>query len=129
LILLDTVAWVRWVGEPSLLSRRDAEIIEASRGSGLGVSVISCCETAWLISRKRLIVSETPLEWIRRALEYPGVRLIPLTPEIAAEAAELPGEFHRDPGDRLLVATARVLRVPILTTDHKIHSYQHVLKV
>ena len=60
------------------------------------------------------------------ALAYPGVRLLDLTPEIAIESTRLPDPFHKDPADRILVATGRVLNIPIVTLDSKILAYSHV---
>ncbi|CAN5765411.1 hypothetical protein BH23GEM3_BH23GEM3_26340 [soil metagenome] len=66
------------------------------------------------------------LEWLERALAHHGVRLLDITARIAVESAELPGAFHRDPADQILVATARVFSVPLLTADRKIRDYPHV---
>jgi PIN domain nuclease of toxin-antitoxin system len=55
-----------------------------------------------------------------------GVTIHPLTPEICVESAELPGEFHGDPADQIIVATARLLAVPVVTSDRKILDYPHV---
>jgi PIN domain nuclease of toxin-antitoxin system len=60
------------------------------------------------------------------ALSYPGVRLLPLTPEIAAASTQLPGTFHKDPADQMIVATAIVQGLPLLTMDAKIIAYPHV---
>ena len=49
-----------------------------------------------------------------------------MTPDIAIEANQLPGTFHRDPVDQILVATARILGIEMITADAKILSYQHV---
>lgn len=63
---------------------------------------------------------------MQRALAYPGIRLLGLTPDIAIEATQLPGSFHRDPADQLIVATARVLDCPMATVDGRILEYPHV---
>lgn len=65
-------------------------------------------------------------EWLDQALAYPGMRLLDLTPRIAVESTQLPGAFHRDPADQMIVATARVYDCPLVTLDRKIRSYQHV---
>jgi len=65
-------------------------------------------------------------DWVRDALAYPDVQLVNLTPEIAIASTRLPDPFHKDPADRILVATARVLNIPILTADAKILTYPHV---
>lgn len=55
--------------------------------------------------------------------------MLPLTPEITVEACQLPGEFHHDPADEMIVATARLLKIPLLTADAKILGYSHVTLV
>jgi PIN domain nuclease of toxin-antitoxin system len=64
-----------------------------------------------------------PKTWFARVMGGPGIREAPLTPEIAIDASFLPGELHGDPGDRLLVATARYLGLPIVTRDRSIIAY------
>jgi PIN domain nuclease of toxin-antitoxin system len=56
-------------------------------------------------------------------LAYPGVRLTLLSPEIAIESSFLPPPMHGDPADRLLIATARALGIPIVTRDRRILNY------
>ncbi len=98
----------------------------AAQATGIGVSIFSCWEVAKLVENKKLVLTLPVLDWLRQALAYPGVQLLPLTPEIAVESTQLPGTFHRDPADQLLVATARVLDCPMMTLDSKIVSYPHV---
>jgi PIN domain nuclease of toxin-antitoxin system len=72
----------------------------------------------------------SPLEeWFEQALNYPGVQLLALTPEIAIESTRLPGEFHRDPADQIIVATARVYGCSLVTSDDKILNYPHVTTI
>jgi len=65
-------------------------------------------------------------KWFKQALNYPGVRTIELTPEIATESTRLPGNFHKDPADQIIVATARVLKCTLVTSDERILDYPHV---
>ena len=68
-----------------------------------------------------------PVEgWLNQALAYPGVTLLDLTPRIVVESTMLPGAFHRDPADQLIVATARVHGCALVTLDGKILAYPHV---
>ncbi len=71
------------------------------------------------------------LEWVQRALEAPGIVLVPLTAEVAVASSRLPGAFHGDPVDRILVATARNLAVTLVTQDSQILAYskEHHLPV
>lgn len=59
-------------------------------------------------------------------MSYPGVRLIELTPEVAIESTKLPPAFHTDPADQIIVATARIWRCPLVTSDRKLAEYPHV---
>ena len=61
--------------------------------------------------------------WIDAALDLPGVRLVPIEPAIAIDSVRLPGSFHADPADRLIVATARYCSTPLLTADGAILDY------
>ena len=126
MVLLDTHIWYWWVARPQDLTPSQAKNLRDNEPHGLGVSVMSCWEIAKLVSLGRLALGQKVDGWMRQALAYPGVQLIGLSLEIALEANQLPGTFHRDPVDQLLVATARVLQIPFLTADGKILQYPHV---
>ncbi|MBU1858242.1 MAG: type II toxin-antitoxin system VapC family toxin [Verrucomicrobia bacterium] len=124
MIVLDTHVWVWWVhGDPHLPPEYRA-ILESQET--LGVSIISCWEVAKLAQYGRLTLPCPVSEWLDQALSYPRVTLLELTPAIAAESTMLPGAFNRDPADQIIVATARLLDCPIITTDQKILAYPHV---
>jgi PIN domain nuclease of toxin-antitoxin system len=127
-IVLDTHIWVWWVHGDSRLRGKNFEILRNGESSGLGVSAISCWEIAKLVECGRLVLPHPVLDWFDVGLSYPGIRLLDLTPEIAAESAALPGEFHRDPADQIIVATARIHDCPLVTADRKILEYPHVQK-
>ena len=95
----------------------------------VGVSAISCWEIAKLVEYGRLELPTSLDEWFDQALDYPGVQLLALTPEIAIESTRLPGDFHRDPADQIIVATARVYGCPLVTSDEKIVNYPHVTTI
>ena len=59
-------------------------------------------------------------------MAQPGIISIGITPKIAVEAQTLPGEFHKDPADRIIVATTRVLNASLITVDRKILNYRFV---
>ena len=126
MIVLDTHIWVWWVHDETKLTNAQLEIIKANENDGIGISAISLWEIAKLVESKRLILPCPTLEWFRQALSYPGVRILDLTPEIALESTQLPGEFHRDPADQIIVATARLKDCPLITSDEKIIHYSHV---
>lgn len=126
MILLDTHIWVWWVSDNEQLSDEHREIIELYLDTGLGVSIISCWEVAKLVEYKRLKLVQPVGQWLREALAYPGVQLLDLTPTIVVESTQLPGDFHNDPADQLIVATARIYDIPLLTVDSKIVAYPRV---
>jgi PIN domain nuclease of toxin-antitoxin system len=126
LILLDTHIWVWWIGGDPKLPARYRDYIREHESEGLAVSVISCWEVALKSARGQLqLTTEAPV-WIRSALDYPGIMLADLTVDIVVEATRLPAAFHRDPADRMLVATARLQGCPLLTADAAILQYPHV---
>lgn len=126
MIILDTHIWVWWVhGDPRLTQAQQQALAE-NEETGLGVSAISCWEVAKLVEYRRLVLPSPTLDWLDQALAYPGVQLVDLSPRIAAGSTELPGDFHKDPADQIIVATARVLGCPLLTADEKILKYPHV---
>jgi PIN domain nuclease of toxin-antitoxin system len=125
-ILLDTHIWVWWVDGNSQLTPGHRKHVEDHERTGLGVSVISCWEVAKLVELNRLELRCPVAEWIEQALAYPGIRFLYLTPRIAVESTQLPGEFHRDPADQMIVATARIRGCALLTADARILRYPHV---
>jgi PIN domain nuclease of toxin-antitoxin system len=85
----------------------------------LAVSAVSCWEVAKLVERGRLDLKMDIGFWLSNALGPSGITLLHLTPPIAVEACDLPGEFHRDPADQIIVATARVYDIPLVTAGQK----------
>lgn len=126
MILLDTHVWVWWVNGSPMGSKDMLPIIQEHQEDGLGVSIISCWEVAKLVERGRLELTMPVERWIEQALAYPGIELLDLTTRIVVESTQLPGEFHRDPADQIIVATARVYDFSLLTADSKLLDYLHV---
>ncbi len=126
MIILDTHIWVWWNQDSPQLTEFYKEVIENSRADGIGISSISLIEISRLVERGRIILPKPLEEWFSIALAEEGVLLIPITPAIAIEAYSLPGDFHKDPADRIIVATARVYNCPLVTVDQNIIVYPHV---
>ena len=126
MILLDTHVWIWWVHGDSSLPANIRDRIDTYEGAGIGVSAISCWEVAKLVEYRRLKLPCSTHDWIYKALSYPGVRLLDLSPRISVESNMLPGSFHRDPADQIIVATARIFNIPLITMDNKILGYSHV---
>lgn len=76
-----------------------------------------------LIAKDRIRLSMAADEWIREAAATPGLRMLGLSPEIALEATRLPDTPHGDPVDRMLIASARMHNLSLLTQDEKILAY------
>jgi PIN domain nuclease of toxin-antitoxin system len=124
-LLLDTHCWI-WL-QDGLRDRftREARraIDEAIVKQQLLVSVISAWEVALLQSKGRIELSIDCEAWVNLALSTPGLSIAPLTPAIAVRSTRLPGDFHVDPADRILVATAIVEGACLLTKDRRILEY------
>jgi PIN domain nuclease of toxin-antitoxin system len=126
MIVIDTHIWYWWVHQPERLTRPQVEAIEAHRADVIGVSAISCWEIAKRVEYGRMQLSRPIGQWLALALRFPGIHLLPLTPEIAVASTQLPGTFHKDPADQIIVATARVHDCPLVTSDQKILDYPHI---
>lgn len=126
MIVLDTHIWIWHVQGDKRLTADYTQIIQQYESISLGVSAISLWEIAKAVERGGLTLPVTIEDWFLIALAYPGITLLPLTPQIAIESTRLPGAFHKDPADQIIVATARVYNCPLVTFDSKILSYPHV---
>ena len=119
--LLDTHILLWWHGDRDRMSRAQWDVIAAAGAdSPLEVSDISLWEVAMLHSLGRIRLTIPLREWLDKAVAAPLVRRHGISPAVAAELASLPDSFHRDPADRILVATARVLGATLLTRDRRI---------
>ncbi len=115
MIVLDTHAWLWHVSAPSRLSAGVRSALES--GEELGVSTISCWEVAMLERVGRIELDRPVREWLGRALADERVEAIPLSPEVAVDAALLPATFPADPADRIIYASARRLGARLATKD------------
>ncbi len=119
MILLDTHTLVWAVAEPKRLSRPAAAAIhKARREDGVAIAAITLWEVAALITRGRIQAYGTVEASVRLLVE--GVVIKPLTPEIAALAAQFPDDYPRDPADRLIGATARAEGLWLITRDERV---------
>ncbi len=121
MILLDTHILL-WLAEddPRIgLNVRDT-LNEAAAHHELFLSPISVWEIALKHSRGRLHLDRPLRLWVRQIMQRTNLQLAPVTTDIACECAELPTAFHGDPADRLIVATARVENLQLVTADTKL---------
>lgn len=119
--LLDTHVLLWWLDDRDRLSVAQREVVvSADAASPLVVSDITLWEVAMLHCLGRIRLTMPLREWLDKAVAPPLVRRQGISPAIASEVAALPDSFHRDPVDRILVATARVLGLTLLTRDRRI---------
>lgn len=124
-VVLDTCAVIWAVSEPELLSPRTRVLIE-SADTEIWVSPISCAEVACAVERGRLALDRHWRSWFGHFVSKNGWHVRDIDLKIVEEAYSLPEPFHPDPADRIIVATARSLFSPVVTTDRKILDYPHV---
>ena len=123
MILLDTCALIWTInGDPMSVDALKA-IKKAVDAGALFLSPVSAWEIGILAQRGKLDLGIGAEAYVARAFSQPGVRVAALTPEIAVRASYLPGVFHPDPADRLLIATAIVLGLRFVTRDREILGY------
>jgi PIN domain nuclease of toxin-antitoxin system len=129
MIVIDTHVLVWFVsGDNSQLSIPAKHAIEKtiSEDNEVIISSISAWEIAMLIEKGRLVLSMDVECWIKEIAQVDGFRFVAVDNEIGIKSTKLPGDFHKDPADRIIVATARKLAVPLVTADEKIITYEHV---
>ena len=125
-ILLDTHVWL-WSQQSQEHFGPEARGMILNEDNALFVSSVSSLEIARLVWRERLTLAGQLRTWISETLNKLKAETLPVTHEIALAAYELPGEFHRDPADRILVATAVVHNLTLMTADNRILEYPHLL--
>jgi PIN domain nuclease of toxin-antitoxin system len=121
MIVLDSHIWFWWINSEH--NRLSASLLAAIEDtSRIGVSPVSCFELALAHRRGRLKLPMPPTEWFALALEGSDIELLPFTPAIAARAVELP-DVHRDPFDRIIIATALELDANLASIDGNFTAY------
>ena len=123
-LLLDTHVWI-WLSleKNKSLSPKSKKAMNSADHNW--ISAISCWELAKLVEKKRIGFSIPTLAWIRRSLNESNIRIADLSPEIAVESTVL-RDFHRDPADQIIVATSRILGIPLVTADKHILEFPEV---
>ena len=119
-LLLDTCALI-W------LSTGASDLSEQARTSintadTVWVSAISAWEISLKVVREALILPTAPDEWFNRTMDYHHLSLAALSVDVLVAANSLPWH-HRDPADRFIIATARVLGAAVVTADRKFQQY------
>ena len=121
MIILDTHVWIWWVSNPDLLSPEARMLIDkAVVEKKIYISSMSCWEVAMLVAKGRLQLTMEVGDWIRASETLPFIQFVPVTNAIALKAVRLPLKSLVDPIDRIIIATALVLDLVLLTKDKKI---------
>jgi PIN domain nuclease of toxin-antitoxin system len=130
MIVLDTHVLIWWVDGAGKLSRAAASAVKRAQAeSEIMISSITAWEIAMLVDRRRLTLTMDVSTWLATVNQVAGLRFIPVDNSIAIGSVNLPGEFHPDPADRIIVATARRFGAPLVTRDRRIRSYPHLKTV
>lgn len=124
-LLLDTHVWIWSQEDPDRLGSRTKRLL-VDAGHENHICTVSTLEVARLVAAGAISVSIALREWVERALRAIQARTVQVSHEIAMEAYALPGPFHRDPADRLLVAASRCHELTVLTADERILAYRGV---
>lgn len=130
MIVLDTHVWLWWLHEPEKLSAQAQILIDQEQQPNrLRVSAISVWEIAVKVGLGKLGLPMKINQWYEQASTYPSLSIESVTPQDAIASTQLPGTFHKDPADRIIVALARRYNVPLITCDDKILAYLYVESV
>lgn len=127
MIVLDTHVWVWWVsGAETLPPKVRTRLKAAQRDRTIRISSISVWEVAQLVERGRLELTMDAADWVAKSESLPFLEFVPVDNRIAIRSTCLPGRFHSDPADRMIVATALSLGATLITKDNKLRRYAHV---
>lgn len=122
MILLDTHIWVRWL----ISENMDSEMTNFIENSEhVGISSISCWEVAYLAKRGRMELPIPVENWINVGLSETQIICLPIDQQIAMLAANLP-DHHRDPADRMIIATAISHKAQLISFDEQFRKYDEL---
>ncbi len=127
-VLLDTHILIWWRLDSRRLGRNQTRLLQdlEKRGEPVAISAITLWEMAMLAARGRIRIGEPLGAWLEEIENHPLVTVLPLTARIAAESVRLGPDFHNDPADQLIVATARLHGLHLMTADERIRVWGKV---
>jgi PIN domain nuclease of toxin-antitoxin system len=122
-VLLDTCAAI-WLAD-GILAEGPLEVLAERyrRNEPIFLSPISGWELGTSFAKGRLRSSVTPVEYLKRLVSLPGIRLADMPPELLMASSFLPGKLHKDPADRIIAATAREYGLTVMTRDRALLAY------
>ncbi len=127
MVVLDTHVWVWWINGQGKLSRKATSAINAATNQGgVYISSISAWEIAMLVYYRRLKLTLEVRDWLAACENLPFLHFIPINNSIAVASVRFPGKLHKDPADRIIVATAREFNFTLITKDKRLQEYPHV---
>jgi PIN domain nuclease of toxin-antitoxin system len=127
MIVLDTHVWVWWLSDSHPLSPKVQKLItEAKAKQAIFISSISVWEVAQLATRGRLKLTMHYTDWIAQTESLSFINFVPVDNHIALRSVQLSPPLHQDPADRMIMATALTLGMPLITKDEKISRYPHL---
>ena len=125
MILIDTHIFIWLASNDSNLKESFRTVLENE--TEIAISVISCWEIAKLVENGRLQFNIPVEDWLNKAIAFTNAIILPLDIPIIIDSTTLPGSFHKDPADQLIVATSRIMGIPLMTEDEKIPQYSNVI--
>ena len=130
MILIDTHIFIWWIQGDSKLTESYKNLLREKEGTGIGVSIITFWEISKLVEKNRLSFPIPLEQWFKTSLNYPGVKLVNPDLDFILTSNRLQN-FHKDPADQLIAATAICKKMPLLTFDKKLIEYSgiSILKV
>jgi PIN domain nuclease of toxin-antitoxin system len=123
--LLDTCALLHLANSPERLSPKAREAV-MHLDSPLFISVVTAGELACLTAKNKALIPRHWRGWLDFQIEERGLNVLSIDLKIMSEAWSLPETDHRDSADRIIIATARVNNLTVITTDRLILDYPHV---
>lgn len=127
MIVLDTNALIWWINDSKKLSERAKKVIkEAEKNQAIYISSISILEIYVLLRKGRLQFDRSKERWLKELESLPYVHFVSIDNKIAVESVQLLDFSHKDPADRIIIATALNLGATLITADKRILNYKHV---
>lgn len=118
LYLLDTNAWLRLFHRPQEISTASRQLLNSEKEVGL--SPMSIIEVAQKVNKGKLSLPLALEDWVKQSLPHGRVKLLPITIDVALAAYRWPSDFHGDPADRIIAATAVIHGLTLVTSDEKL---------
>lgn len=124
MIVLDKHIWHWWVNQiPGKLSPEIIALIEEA--DEVSISAISCFEMAWLVRHGRIDLNMSFEHWFSQIQHCTDIQILPVTAQIATQAVALP-EHHKDPQDRIIIATSLIYEARLLSFDSAFPAYREL---